>query len=287
MPFHGFADFEDCVRTMAQRDGVADPHALCGKLQAEAGVKVALTIEKVRELCPPCAEKMERFGLSTIFTEDLTVLLKDLRKAVTASVDGEDHPASDFAYVPDPDMPSTWKLPIFDAAHARNALARLNQTEIPSGDKEKVRAKVERAAREFGVDVGGEAASKAFTIVKADDAKQEVFGWSSVAITKDGMALEDLQEDIIDPEDLEDAAYEFMLYSRGVDEMHNGRVKGQIIESFLVTPEKLEKMGLTSNGAPQVGWWIGAKLDRESYVKVKSGTYSMFSIEGGANRVEV
>ena len=36
-----------------------------------------------------------------------------------------------------------------------------------------------------------------------------------------------------------------------------------------------------------VGWWIGFKvLDEEVWEKVKDGTYSMFSIEGTAERVE-
>ncbi len=63
----------------------------------------------------------------------------------TASVDGVDHPASDFAYVPDPAKPSTWKFPIFDKAHVDNATARLNQTNIPAGDLAGVKAKIKAA----------------------------------------------------------------------------------------------------------------------------------------------
>ncbi|MFR4417134.1 MAG: hypothetical protein ACLT8E_07015 [Akkermansia sp.] len=39
--------------------------------------------------------------------------------------DGEEHPASDFAYVPDPEKPSTWKLPIFNMHHVGGALAAM------------------------------------------------------------------------------------------------------------------------------------------------------------------
>ncbi|WP_300775415.1 hypothetical protein [uncultured Akkermansia sp.] len=40
-------------------------------------------------------------------------------------VDGEEHPASDFAYVPDPEKPPTWKLPIFNMRHVGGALAAM------------------------------------------------------------------------------------------------------------------------------------------------------------------
>ena len=43
----------------------------------------------------------------------------------TKKVDGEAHPASDFAYVPDPEKPSTWKLPIFNMRHVGGALAAM------------------------------------------------------------------------------------------------------------------------------------------------------------------
>lgn len=72
--------------------------------------------------------------------------------APTQSVGGQDHPASDFAVVPDPEKSSTWKLPIFDADHVRNALARFDQTEIPAGLREEARHKIIAAAHHFGVD---------------------------------------------------------------------------------------------------------------------------------------
>lgn len=75
-------------------------------------------------------------------------------KAATpkASVDGEEHPAEDFAYVPDPEKPSTWKLPIFDKTHVQNALARLSQTQLPDSDRPAVERKIKAAAEKFGVD---------------------------------------------------------------------------------------------------------------------------------------
>lgn len=71
---------------------------------------------------------------------------------------GKDLHASDFAYVGDAEEPSTWKLPVHDAAHARNALARFNQTEgIPADKKAEVKSKIVAAAKKHGISVSDEA----------------------------------------------------------------------------------------------------------------------------------
>lgn len=95
------------------------------------------------------------------FCED--VLEKDGK---TKRKGGKDLHASDFAYVGDPDDISTWKLPIHDAAHARNALARFDQTQgIPADKKAKVRARIVAAAKKFGIEVS-ETAKKALAQVE-------------------------------------------------------------------------------------------------------------------------
>jgi hypothetical protein len=67
---------------------------------------------------------------------------------------GEHVSRSQFAYVGDANDPSTWKLPIHDASHARNALARVNQTKgIPESAKAGVLLKIKHAAKKHGVDV--------------------------------------------------------------------------------------------------------------------------------------
>lgn len=60
-----------------------------------------------------------------------------------------------------------------------------------------------------------------------------------------------------------------------------------LVESVVFTEEKQRAMGIPEGTLP-VGWWIGFKvLDADVWEKVKDGTYSMFSIEGEAERVEV
>lgn len=128
-----------------------------------------------------------------------------------------------------------------------------------------------------------------FTIYKADEDQRLVFGWASVAITVDGEELEDRQHDVIDPDDLEEAAYEYVLNFRDTGEEHlpGYRKKGKLVESCVFTPDKQRAMGIPEGVLP-VGWWIGFKIEDEStWQRVKNGTYKMFSIEGKANREEI
>ena len=75
------------------------------------------------------------------------LLMDRNHESKTKKVDGEAHPASDFAYVPDPEKPSTWKLPIFNMRHVGGALAAMtsdyrgNPVEIPEGDRRAVMKK--------------------------------------------------------------------------------------------------------------------------------------------------
>lgn len=95
------------------------------------------------------------------------------KMAVTGPKDVE-RPDSDFAFVPKGKPKSARKLPIFDAAHVRNALARLNQTEgIPPSEMPKVKARICSAAKKFGVktDLCSEKSSKnieGFSIIPLD-----------------------------------------------------------------------------------------------------------------------
>jgi hypothetical protein len=139
------------------------------------------------------------------------------------------------------------------------------------------------------VPAGGTRIQGGIDIRKSSDDRMQVFGWASISMTGDGQQVEDLQGDLIDPEDLEQAAYEYVLLYRDGGEMHEPtkRVVAKLIESVVFTEDKVEAMGLEPGALP-VGWWIGFQvLDPQVWEKVKDGTYSMFSIEGTAQRVEV
>ena len=128
-----------------------------------------------------------------------------------------------------------------------------------------------------------------YTITKMDEDKRLVFGWASISYTADGEHLEDLQHDLIDPEDMEESAYEYVLNFRDTGELHNPnlRKKGKLVESVVFTPEKMKAMGIPEGILP-IGWWVGFKIeDDEAWEKVKNGTYKMFSVEGTGQRVPV
>lgn len=126
-----------------------------------------------------------------------------------------------------------------------------------------------------------------FQITKRDDDKMLAFGWANISVTVDGRVIEDYQEDIIEPEELEQAAYKFVELYREGGEMHERGGTAVLVESVVFTKEKMLAIGIPEGVLP-VGWWIGFKvLDPQVWEKVKDGTYSMFSIEGEAVREEI
>lgn len=126
-----------------------------------------------------------------------------------------------------------------------------------------------------------------FKITKSDDDRKLAFGWASVSMRVDGELIEDFQRDIVEPEELENAAYKFVEFYREGGEMHERGGAAVLVESVVFTEEKMKAMGIPEGTLP-VGWWIGFKVtDQEVWEKVKDGTYPMFSVEGTAQRIEV
>ena len=127
-------------------------------------------------------------------------------------------------------------------------------------------------------------------ISKTNADKQQLFGWASV-IEIDGEQITDLQGDRISPDEMEKSAYEFVVKSRKGGDMHlrdNWAPihKSDMIESFMVTPEKRDAMGLPSS--VPTGWWVGFQVnDPEVWAKVKSGERTGFSIHGRGRRETV
>ena len=87
---------------------------------------------------------------------------KKLKAAKMTSKQKNDLPDSDFAYIePGGKKDSEGKtvprslrhLPINDAAHVRNALARLDQTDISAEAKKAALKKIKAAAKKFGIKV--------------------------------------------------------------------------------------------------------------------------------------
>lgn len=126
-----------------------------------------------------------------------------------------------------------------------------------------------------------------FNIYKTDDDKRLVFGWANVAIRVDGEQIQDLQDDLIEPDNLEEVAYDYVLRFRAGGEVHNPdlRNKARLVESCVFTKEKMAAMGLPEGILPEA-WWIGFYVDDDdAWEKIKSGEYKMFSIEGTGQRI--
>jgi hypothetical protein len=144
-------------------------------------------------------------------------------------------------------------------------------------------ASVEKSDNDFDITWAGEFA-------KADEDKRQVFGWASI-VEVDGQPVVDRQGDWISPDEIEKAAYDYVLKSRKGGHQHKRDGDqpfhaGDMIESFVMTPEKIEKMGLPDS--TPVGWWVGYKIhDDEAWDKVKKGEVTGFSIHGRGKRKEV
>lgn len=122
-------------------------------------------------------------------------------------------------------------------------------------------------------------------ITKLDAEQQLVFGWASVAKLADGEQVVDKQGDVLDDLDqVEKVAYDFVLNCRDGGEMHVRKGVSTMVESFVSTPEKREKMGIPEGVIPD-GWWVGFKIsDKEVWKSVTSGKYKMFSVHGSGTR---
>jgi hypothetical protein len=156
---------------------------------------------------------------------------------------------------------------------------------IPSKGSSILGYSVEKADEpDFGVTWAGE-------FSKMDEDKRQVFGWASV-VEVNGEPVIDRQGDWITPDEIEKAAYEYVVKSRKGGHQHKRTDDGQpfhaadMIESIVFTPEKISKMGLPDDFP--VGWWVGYKVnDDETWSKVKKGDITGFSIHGKGKRQKV
>jgi hypothetical protein len=130
-------------------------------------------------------------------------------------------------------------------------------------------------------------------ISKVDGDKRLAFGWCSLSEI-DGEPVVDLQNDWAPIEEIEKSAYAYVLNSRKGGDMHardgdQPLHTSDLVESMIVTPDKLQQMGLSEEVAKSVpvGWWVGFKVnDDTQWQRVKNGERTGFSIHGKGNRVQ-
>jgi cation transport regulator ChaB len=134
-----------------------------------------------------------------------------------------------------------------------------------------------------------------FTVAKVDEDKRLVFGFFSV--NKVGADLvEDLQGDMIETEELEKAAYDFVLNARVAGEGHVRKGVGRLVESIVLTYEKqaairecLEKQGIKASlDLGCEGWFGGFRIDDDDVWKsTRGGSYPAFSVGGSGKRTPI
>lgn len=124
-------------------------------------------------------------------------------------------------------------------------------------------------------------------IAKMQDDQHLVFGWANISIQADGSIPLDWDGDVQSPEVLEKAAYQYVLKNKGTGEMHQGETVGYLVESVMITKQKMEAMGIPEGTVPE-GWWVGFFVpDDEVVAKIKNGEYKMFSIQGKAKKLKL
>lgn len=112
-----------------------------------------------------------------------------------------------------------------------------------------------------------------------------MFGWAFVAVRKSGETVVDYDGHWTTPEDVEDAAYQFVLDAAAgpiSGEQHDPEYTpdGYLIESVAFTAEKLAAMGIDP-GEVDLGHWIGVHItDKDAYERVRDGEKPMLSIDG-------
>ena len=138
-----------------------------------------------------------------------------------------------------------------------------------------------------------------YRVEKTDVPEQNVFGWFSFAAHPDGGTHVDLDGDVISPEELERASYQFVKEARVSGEGHDGGdPDGALIASIAFTDDIIDALSIDpvtrepnqelrkamKDHMPR-GWFGGFHLDsREAWDRVVSGELPEFSIEGTADR---
>jgi len=126
-----------------------------------------------------------------------------------------------------------------------------------------------------------------FKITKSNEEKQYIFGYVMFSADPQGNIITDSEGDQIDIEDLEEMAYKYVRFYRDLGEQHITHGDGTLIESFVITPQKIEAMGIPQGILPYA-WFCGFYVsDPTAWARIKNGDYQAFSIEGLAKRIPV
>lgn len=123
-----------------------------------------------------------------------------------------------------------------------------------------------------------------FAFAKANSTGSYVRGWASV-VSADGKPIEDWQGDVIDIDDLRQAAHEFISDVRVGKAMHGGSQIGEVVESLIIDDDIAKALGMADS---RRGWFVGMRVHDEAVQKrIRAGELKQFSIGGIGKRVEI
>lgn len=124
------------------------------------------------------------------------------------------------------------------------------------------------------------------------EGETKAFGWAYVAEEGGRPVGRDHSGELATIEEVEKAAYPYVLKHRRGGDMHKDAAVEEgtvstLIESMVVTQEKIDAMfpelPEETRKSMKKGWWVGFEYhDRDVYSKVRSGEYADFSIGGSA-----
>jgi hypothetical protein len=116
--------------------------------------------------------------------------------------------------------------------------------------------------------------AKAFTIISKNEEKRLVYG---VALIPNKV---DLQGDIVEVEEIEKAAHDYMIRSRNIDVMHSQNAECYVVESYIAPCDFVMNHQKVTKGS----WVLVVKvLDDKVWQAVKAGELRGFSIYGTAS----
>jgi hypothetical protein len=118
--------------------------------------------------------------------------------------------------------------------------------------------------------------SRKFLAKTLHNDRKQVFGIAS-------STAEDLHDEYIGDATLENAAYNFVMHYRIGKAEHDGPPVATLIESFYITKDKAELLGIAEEFVGK--YWVGFQINDDAvWQQVKAGKLGAFSIGGKARK---
>lgn len=251
--------------------------------------------------------------------EEMEVIEQIQKQRLKTIGSGQKLPASQFAYVGDPERTETWKFPINDKEHVQNAVARLNQTDLTGSAKAEAKRKIRSAYRRYFPDNDLPEVLKSFEeveeasvlkrlvykfldyfpIVPESESKDEITNICKAMNEEKRTALFvvlpvdefDLHGDIYSADEVEKACINFNTHCMVANLFHRVETEKAVIQQSFINPADFEtEDGRLVKKGVWLQWWHFPEGDDESDVLwegVKKGKFNGVSIQCRADVEEL